>query len=479
MSALSALAAAREAPRAPALVQAERHVSFAELAERVRSRMAELAELARPERSGLDRFVALRTDDDAATIETLLACFELGLVVLPLHSRLTESEREQLLAGSPVRAVIAPAPAAPMQVVRREALPDPLAEMLDAREPQLAAIATSGTTGRARLALLSRRAFVHAAEASARRLGWQPEDRWLLALPLAHIGGLSVVTRCLIARRPIVLQSSPTGESSARRLARSIREGGPSLLSLVPTQLAGLLELGDEFQLPARVRVILTGGAATSARLIELCAGRDWPVITSYGLTEACSQVATQRPAPRGRRDAGVGPPLDGVQVELHQGVIHVRGPSLMSGYIGPGGVPCDGELGFRTRDLGRIDDQGCLHVLGRVDDAIITGGENVSPSEVEAVLERCPGVLEACVFGVPDPHWGQIVAAGLRVPEGSGQQQILERARRKSEQGLAVFKRPRLYACVSEFARGHSGKLDRKATSALLAPALVRPRSV
>jgi O-succinylbenzoic acid--CoA ligase len=274
-------------------------------------------------------------------------------------------------------------------------------------------------------------------------------------------------------------------ESSSRRLARSIRDGSPSLLSLVPTQLAGLLELGAEFELPSCVRVILIGGAATSPRLIELCSERAWPVLTSYGLTEACSQVATQHPAGTGRTDAGVGPPLDGIRVELRQGVIHVFGPTLMSGYIGPEGAACDPATGFRTRDLGRVDSDGCLHVLGRIDDAIITGGENVSPLEVERLLETCPGVLEACVFGVPDPRWGELVAAGLRVRAGepNAGQQIVDAARRGSELGLAVFKRPRLYACVTEFVRGHSGKLDRRATAALLTPALrpardARPRS-
>jgi o-succinylbenzoate---CoA ligase len=466
---LSVLQAARNGPRELALVQGDGRVSFGELAERVRSRMTELVGSIDDE-----QLVALRTEGDAAAIEALLACFELGLAVLLLHSRLTENEREQLLSRSPVRSVI-DASSARLRIERREPWPDALAARLLAREPQLAAIATSGTTGPARLALLSRRAFVASAEASARRLGWHAGDRWLLALPLAHIGGLSVVTRCLIARRPIVLQSPATGQSSARRLASAIRQGAPSLLSLVPTQLAGLLELGAEFELPAHVRVILTGGAATSVRLIELCSERGWPVVTSYGLTEACSQVATQHPASAGRRDAGVGPPLEGIRVELHQDVIHVFGPTLMSGYIGPGGEACEPETGFVTRDLGRIDAGGCLHVLGRIDDAIITGGENVSPREVETLLERCPGVLEACVFGVPDLHWGEVVAAGLRVQQADlcAGQRIVERARHECELGLAIFKRPRLYACVPEFARGHSGKLDRRATAALLERAL------
>jgi O-succinylbenzoic acid--CoA ligase len=322
--------------------------------------------------------------------------------------------------------------------------------------------------------VLSRRAFLAAASASAANFGWQSDDRWLLCLPLAHIGGLSVVTRCLIARRPVVLGGpAQPGESSEQRLARAIVSGRPRLLSLVPTQLSALLQLEPRFELPARVRVILTGGAAAPPSLLAACAERGWPVLTSYGMTEACSQIATERPGSAAPAERGCGWPLPGVELRLSAGAIQVRGPTLLSGYLLGSATPFDAEGWFTTGDLGRFDATGQLHVLGRIDQMIITGGENVAPAEVEAALAACPGVLEACVFPVPDPHWGQLVVAGLRLQCDADPELLLDGVRRELERRLAPFKRPRRYALADAFVYGPTGKLDRRATAQVLSPAL------
>jgi O-succinylbenzoic acid--CoA ligase len=294
-------------------------------------------------------------------------------------------------------------------------------------------------------------------------------------LPLAHIGGLSVVTRCLIARRPVCLSGAPLpGESSEERLARAILSGRPRLLSLVPTQLSALLQLQPRFELPACVRVILTGGAAAPPSLLGACAERGWPVLTSYGMTEACSQIATERPGGAASPQRGCGWPLPGVELRLTEsGAIQVRGPNLLSGYLLGSEAPFDAEGWFTTGDLGRFDTTGQLHVLGRVDQMIISGGENVAPAEVEAALAACPGVLEACVFPIPDAHWGQLVAAGLRVGHEADGELLLDGVRRELERRLAAFKRPRRYALTSSFVYGPTGKLDRRATADALLPAL------
>jgi o-succinylbenzoate---CoA ligase len=467
VSTLSVLDAAREAPRALAVVNGNELIDFGELAERVRARMRALSVLdedATGSPSG--SLVALSTDDSLDTLESVLALIELGRPFLPLHSRLTAAERQQLLARLPVTWVIGVVPAGGHQLERRFPPPDERASRLLMSTPHLAALATSGSQGAARVALLSRRAFVASALASAENLGWRDDDRWLLCLPLAHIGGLSVVTRCLLARRPVVLVADAPGQSSAQRLARAIIQGAPSLLSVVPTQIAALLELEPPFQMPEHVRVILTGGAAATSQLLVACTERGWPVLTSYGLTEACSQVATQQPGTINRGELGVGRPLGGVSVRIEEGLIHIAGPTLLTAYLGdPGSSEVDYRVGFRTGDLGRIDEQGYLHVLGRSDDLIISGGENVSPGEVESVLEGCPGVLAACVFPVPDPRWGQVVAAALRT-QTRDTALLLAAVQQRAEQHLASFKRPRFYACVADFAQGPTGKVDRRATA-------------
>jgi O-succinylbenzoic acid--CoA ligase len=474
MSTLSVLDAAREAPSGLALTDGGFELRFDELAARVRERMHPLAPLLESEPGST--LVAVTTDDGPATIETLLALIELGVPFFPLHQRATAAEREALLEALPIPWAIDATGPHEARLTRRACRDSVHARRLLESTPQLAALATSGSTGQPRVALLSRAAFLASARASAAHLGWRPDDRWLLCLPLAHIGGLSVVTRCLIARRPVALLPPPSGsQSSSERLAAAIVNARPTLISLVPAQLDGLLELGPRFELPRAVRVVLTGGAAASRRLLRAGAERGWPILTSYGLTEACSQVATQRPGTAYDEQRGVGVPLRGVGVRIEDGIIHIDGPTLASGYIGAGvDETIDPARGFRTRDLGRIDAAGELHVLGRVDDVIISGGENVSPAEIEAVLQTCAGVLEICVFGVPDARWGEAVVAGLRTREGDDAALIAAVAA-EARRRLAAFRRPKFYVCAREFVQGKNGKLDRAATAAALGEAVMQ----
>jgi len=473
MSTLSVFDAAREAPARLALTDGAVALTFSELAERVRERVRQLAPLT--ERGAPPGgLVAVATDESLSTIETLLALIERSIPFFPIHSRSTPAEREALLEALPVSWLIDPA-SDETRLAQRPCNESEHARHLLASTPQLAALATSGSTGKPRVALLSRAAFLASARASAAHLGWHPGDRWLLCLPLAHVGGLSVITRCLIARKPVVLQAPRARSSSSERLAAAIVSGAPTLISMVPAQLDGLLELEPRFELPREVRVILTGGAAASRRLLEAGAERGWPILTSYGLTEACSQVATQRPGtPRGE-GRGVGVPLPGIEVRIDAGVIHIFGPTLASGYIGAGAdATIDAERGFRTSDLGRIDPAGELHVLGRADDLIISGGENVAPAEIEAALQTCAGVLEVCVFGVSDPRWGQAVVAGLRT-RGGDPRALIAAAAGEARQRLAGFRRPKFYVCLQEFRYGKNGKLDRAATISALRDELAR----
>ncbi|HTV20526.1 MAG TPA: AMP-binding protein [Polyangiaceae bacterium] len=473
MSTLSVLDAAREVPSQLALTDGSFELCFAELAERVRERMRRLAPLLEGDPSS--RLVAVATDESRATIETLLALMELSIPFFPLHQRTTPAERDAALASLPLAWSIDLDGADELRLERLASHDSEQARRLLSAAPHLAALATSGSTGRPRVALLARAAFLASARASADHLGWRADDRWLLCLPLAHIGGLSVVTRCLVARKPVVMLPGRSTASSSERLAEAIVHGAPTLISLVPAQLDGLLELEPRFVLPRAVRVILTGGAAASQRLLAAAAERGWPILTSYGLTEACSQVATQRPGTAYDERRGVGVPLPGIEVRIEAGVIHIAGPTLASGYIGAGvDETFDAVRGYRTRDLGRLDAAGELHVLGRVDDLIISGGENVAPAEIEGVLQGCPGVLETCVFGVPDPRWGEAVVAGLRtrVDDTAG---LIASAAAEARRRLAGFRRPKFYVCTREFAHGKNGKLDRAATVAALSRELER----
>ena len=308
---------------------------------------------------------------------------------------------------------------------------------------------TSGSTGTARGVVLSRDALIAATEASAAHLGWHDDDRWLLALSMAHAGGLAVVVRCLAARRPLVLAEGSLADALARC----------TLASLVPTQLAQLLD-DPAWCPPPQLRAILLGGAAAPPSLLAAAAARGVPFLATYGMTESFGQVATA-PLARAGRPATLLVPLPNVVLEAgtrsDPKPIRVRAPSLARRYL-------DGEPiapVFTTADLGFLD-AGALHVVGRADDMIITGGENVYPQLVEAVLTATPGVRAACAFGVDDDRWGQRVVAALAVDPTFDLTPALERWHAE----LPPHALPREIATVAALPISPNGKLDRHAAA-------------
>jgi len=408
---LSIIDAAAEAPDHPAVIVAGDTITYADLATQVD---------AHPTDAELEIVVGHPSLDAMIAV---LAAFARRRPLLLLHPRHTDAERAALTtrAQACLQSNVAPAVFIP----------------------------TSGTTGQPKLVRLSTKALVAAADASAGNLGWHSDDRWLLNLTVGHVGGLSVITRCLLARKTVVLGS----RFDAVALLEQINRDRVTLLSLVPTMLARVLDAG--LHAPASVRAVLVGGAPSSAALLDRARGRGWPALRTYGLTEASAQVATQSPA---GGDDGSGSPLQGVQVRLRDGIIELAGATLFDGYD-----DLDHRGWFRTNDRGFIDDAGNLHVLGRADDLIITGGENVDPAEVEAALESIDGVGEAAVVGVDDPDWGQCVVALLVLEDGgavTGHEAEL--------QSLAAFKRPKRYVSVDALPRSAMGKLDRGALASL-----------
>lgn len=313
---------------------------------------------------------------------------------------------------------------------------------------------TSGSTGAPRGVVLSRDALLAAADASSQHLGWRDDDRWLVALSLAHAGGLAPIVRCLVARKPVVLESD--GEPLADLLARV------TLASLVPTQLANVLS--DPAWRPSPgLRAVLLGGAAASPRLLELAAARGVPVLVTYGTTETFGQVAT---APLARAGDPRAPLVPLRSVAIAAGTpaepkrIRIRGPMLATRYLD--GEPIAPEL--ETADLGFIE-HGTLHVVGRADDVIITGGENVHPSAVEAALVTTPGVRAACAFGIPDVYWGQIVCAAIAVDATFD----AEVARHHWHTTMPAHQRPREITIIrGELPALANGKVDRFRASAL-----------
>lgn len=354
-----------------------------------------------------------------------------------LHPRLTDVERSVLLGRA------------------RDAGPLPHAGAI-------AVMFTSGTTGTPRAAVLTRAAMLASARASEPNLGWAPDDCWLLCMPVAHVGGLSILTRCLSARRCVALSSGFDAPGFPARVGRE----RVTLASLVPTMLARVLEAHPGWRAPPALRAILLGGAAASPRLLREARRRALPVLTSYGLTETSAQVCATRYEQRFACEGlGAGVPLPGVRLRVVDGRIQVGGPTLMAGYWGEPALATDAW--FDTGDLGEIDAAGRLHVHARRADLIVTGGENVYPIEVEQALELAPGVAGAAVFGVADEIWGQTVAAAI-VADGAAPPDAQLAAWIAGR--LAPHKRPRAVVYVPALPQTPGGKLDRAALPALAA---------
>lgn len=258
---------------------------------------------------------------------------------------------------------------------------------------------TSGTTGSPKAVPLTSANWEAAVSASAAHLGHAAGDEWLIAMPLHHVGGLSVLFRTAYVGGRVRMLSGFDAAEFADALA-----GGVTFASVVPPMLRRILDLDDR---PYRgLNAVLVGGGPISPGLLEEAWGRGIPALPTYGMTETCAQVATLRPgSPLAYRVH----PLPGVEVRIERdGRIALRGPQVFAGYMG--GEMRDPNDWFITGDLGRLDDDGSLQVLGRADAVIVTGAENVDPAAVEAALSRMDGVEAVMVVGIPSEEWGNEV---------------------------------------------------------------------
>jgi O-succinylbenzoic acid--CoA ligase len=383
----------------------------------------------------------------------------LGAVAVPVDLRLSAGERDGIAEGCVTRVQ------EPLLAGGRElsdgSLERDVARFAEGARHELDApavvIHTSGTTSSPRPIELSYGNLLWSALGSAVALGLDPDERWLCTLPVSHVGGLSILVRSAIYATTAVVHE----RFDTERVLRALGEEEITLVSVVATTLARLLDAG--LSDPPRLRCALTGGGPVPAALVERARAAGVAVSLTYGLTEASSQVTTT-PAPEARGSGlAAGAPLFCTKVgiesseELAPGVgeILVRGPTVARSGLAP-----DGWL--HTGDLGSLDEHGRLTVTGRRSETIVSGGENVSPVEVEAALESHPQVLEAAVLGVPDAEWGEAVTA-LVVPR-AGESVAAEALRAHCALTLAPYKVPKRVTLVAgPLPRTPSGKLLRR----------------
>jgi O-succinylbenzoic acid--CoA ligase len=436
--------------------------------------------------------VAMLTGPSAAAVATLHAIARVGGVAAPLGPGLTPIELavagEVIVPdlvihdagledsarslGGPLRSLEELTVQSRRSDSAHELAPPPLPAP-DAAAPAVIVL-TSGTTGRSKAVVLSTAALVASAEAWLAAL---PEATgWLLAVGLAHVAGLGVVWRAALSGVPLIVLARP---NPAAILAALDAAPHPSHVSLVTTVLTRLLDLGGDVHQPPTLRAVPLGGGTIPPGLVRRAIEAGWPVVPTYGLSEAGSGVtasptdeATTHPDTAGRPLPGVGlrivePDAEGI------GEIQVNGPALFSGYLGDplatvAAWSDDGWL--RTGDLGRLDGDGRLIVADRRTDRIVRGGENISPTEVEAVLLEHPAVADAGAVARADPTFGQVPVAAIVLRPGHadpGDEALVALCRER----LARFKVPVAFIRLDAIPRTAAGKPRRAELRAILDP--------
>lgn len=427
--------------------------------------------------------VGLLLSDRYLFVVALLALMRLRVVAVPLNTRLTAAELSWQVNNADCRLLICEAEtrAQAMEItpdaleLRRQSFNEPPSEYNEFGwmnlDDDFAIIHTSGTSGQPKAAILTYGNIYHSARASAKLLGHLKNENWLCVLPLYHVGGLSIILRSLIYCTAV--EFGPTAPFDVIESNRVLSDSPITLVSLVPTMLQRLLDAKTRAWNP-QLRLILLGGEAPSTELVERCIAEKLPIATTYGLTEASSQVATATPDLVYHKPGTVGKSLPYTQVQIVDeqgkdtapnvaGDVLVNGSTVMRGYYNdPAATKAalrDGWL--HTGDIGYLDEEGDLFILQRRSDLIVSGGENIYPAEVERALRKHPQVAEAVVFGLPDVEWGQCVVAVAQTAVGASAS--AEQIRGFLRKRLARYKIPRQIVFVAALPLTASGKIQRR----------------
>ncbi len=419
--ALSIRAAAIDAPSGIAIRTANQAITYEELLGLVKARMKTLV------RPKAGRPYILVGENTLDVFVTLYALLEERIPFLLLHPTLTEHEKESILQS--LKAISEP-------------VPDDVAAIL----------LTSGTTGFPKPAMLTRASLVASAYSSAQNIALSTKDAWLMSLSVSRIGGLSILTRSLIARSAVVLFP----HFCAKDFIAALDANHITLTSIVPTMLVKLMDEFPSWKPPKEFRTILLGGSGASKALLARAKSQGLPIVTTYGMTETASNIVTssyrERLDPKAKAKANAL-----VELKVENETIHVRGPIVMCGYWGH--TPLEKDAWFDTGDIGEIDEDGAVTVHARRTDLIVTGGENVYPTEVELALNSISGVKASLVLGQPDETWGAIVTALLVAKESPLDDKVLKE---ELKSRLSPYKCPRRIAWVESLPQTSAGKPNR-----------------
>lgn len=454
---------ARVRPDALALWSPSRRWSYSDLdraIEATRTRMRE---------SGIEseRRVGLCLPRSSEMVILLWALWREGAVAVPLSTRLPDAEvgEQARRVGATIlvaaesailRAVPDGMEAHPASVLvdtARKGIPEPSPLAL---ERPATIVFTSGSTGTPKAALHTWSNHVYNAKGSNANIPVREGDRWLLSLPLYHVGGLSILIRCALAGGAVAVPERK------KKLSLALEAAGATHVSLVATQLRQLLDV-EEGSAPGRLRALLLGGGPLPERLLRRGHARGWPLHASYGCTEMASQITTTPPGASLDELLTAGRCLPHRDLHIDdEGQILVSGPPLFQGYVDGNSlrIPRINDGWYPTGDLGHLDAWGRLRVRGRKDRLFISGGENIHPEEIEAALERLDRIEKAVVVPVPDAEYGQRPVAFVQTDHGALPSQWEDRLGTI----LPSFKIPDAMYRLPESGATDQGTIDRKA---------------
>jgi O-succinylbenzoic acid--CoA ligase len=465
-------------PDRTAIVCGNEQLTFAELYEKARQMAHHLKNLIRDEDT---KTIAMLLDNRIETVIFIHACFLSGCQLVLLNTRLTKAERDYQLKNSMARLLVTEE----KWVLEHETtcktvlISRILTEDTRKGELQLETdlnktatiMYTSGTTGSPKGVEQTFGNHYFSAVSSALNLGISEHDKWLIALPLFHISGLSALFKSVIYGMPVILHR----RFDQNEVMESINKHRVTMISVVQTMLTQLVRSVNNC--PESLRCVLLGGGPAPLSLLEESKQKQFPVYQSYGMTETSSQIVTLPPEYSLLKLGSAGKPLFSCEIKImkdgkacgpnEHGEIAVKGPNVMKGYF-QNQMATDESFWngwFLTGDMGYLDDEGFLYVLDRRSDLIISGGENIYPAEIEAVLLAHPSVMEAGVTGAPDEKWGKVPLAFVVSSSRIGEKELLAYCRGK----LAKYKIPKHIHFVNQLPRNASKKLQRNKLKNLL----------
>jgi long-chain acyl-CoA synthetase len=466
---------AAQDPEGPALADASGSLTNAEMLEAVRA----VARRLRSVGIGPGDVVALKLSNRVELVLALFAAWRLGATITPVNPSLTEVEVTRQLEDSGARLLVVEDGASTTSGVPTIDVGD-LHDTVPGSGPtphvESSALAlliyTSGTTGVPKGVMLDHANLDAMAAMGREALEVGPDDRCLLILPLFHVNGIVVsILIPLLAGASVVIAE----RFNPNTFFATIEAERPTFFSAVPTIYSMLAALPEDVQPDtSSVRFAVCGAAPASADLLARFEARfGFPLVEGYGLSEGTC-ASTINPVSGIRKAGTVGLPFPGQDLRIvdpdgnevpqgEPGEVVVRGPNVMRGYLGrpadTAAVIVDGWL--HTGDIGKVDADGYLSLVGRSKEMIIRGGENIYPKEIEDVLASDPAVLEAAVIGVPDDTWGEVVVAFVQPRPGSTID--VEELKRRCAESLSGYKRPKTIHVLEALPKNAVGKLDKK----------------